>query len=374
MKKNLAFFPWLNITGDIELHSVELKRYERGSLPFGKNTRKQNACDEAFSHYKDRTGEPISFATILKLKFKEADIYLSEDDRNFLREAAQIIAFSGLSERKFFVPGHYWNADNFHFVILEFTDTSKGFTVVLRRRYGQVGRFYSPKLFSETVPAHVNNATECKIDVELANALLKLREEKKKKNSKEWKRFLDVIFFYNLANTDNPSIIPQQEVVMLLWAFQRLLGCEHADWKELVKEFASKISFVGEGLPLGKSKRPLEWYRKKKVLTIREVWIMDFYRLRGEFAHGKTEDEKPPSEPLAWTMDEHLLLASFIFPLLLKVVLNNHGFYALTECDRAYIRAFDELTHDPFGRVKTEDEPESWWWNKVITDKLLGYP
>ena len=116
-KKSLAFFPWLNVPEDIKLCGIELKKYERELLPFGKGTSGQNNCDKILSHYIDNTGNPVSSAVILKLATKRADAYLDGEERNFLFEAAQIITFAGLSAREFFGFGlTYWNADHFYLV------------------------------------------------------------------------------------------------------------------------------------------------------------------------------------------------------------------------------------------------------------------
>ena len=362
-KKSLAFFPWLNVPEDIKLCGIELKKYERGLLPFGKGTSGQNNCDKILSHYIDNTGNPVSSAVILKLATKRADAYLDEEERNFLFEAAQIITFAGLSAREFFGVGlTYWNADHFYLVIHQFTDDPEGVTIATRRRDGQTIRYYSFKTFSERVPPHVNIGTTCEIDVRLANALLNLRE----KESNEWISLWDAIFFFNRANTDSYEIPPQQEVVMILGVFQRLL--EHlleqrAREEELAKKFVSTIGSFG-ALPAEKKQRLLR-YQREKVPTVREAWFRDFYRLRNALAHGKTQS----NAPLAWTIEEHLLLASFIFPLFVKKVLRGWGVYRLTECDEICIEVFDELAIDPFGRIKSNNNIESWRWNKVIAHK-----
>jgi len=277
-------------------------------LPFGKGTTGQKNCDKIFSHYIHKTGRPVSSATILKMETKETDAYLNEKERNFLFEAAQIITFAGLAKREFFDYVNYWNADHFYFVIHQFTDDPEGVTTSTRRRDGQTTTYYSYNIFSERIPAHVNVMATCKIDTDLVNALLRLRKD----HPDKWTRFSDAIFFFNHANTDSFAILPQQEVVMLLGAFQRLVDCRSAKEDELTKKFVFIMGSTG-ALPLMKSTRSLKQYQKR-ASTIREAWIRDFYRLRGDLAHGKTRSGRP----LAWTMDEHLLLASFVFPLIVK--------------------------------------------------------
>jgi hypothetical protein len=67
---------------------------------------------------------------------------------------------------------------------------------------------------------------------------------------------------------------------------------------------------------------------------------------------------------------EHLLFSSFVFPLLVKVVLSDAGLYELQKRDLRELEAFERLVGevDVFARRGPEDEPGSTRWNEVMTD------
>jgi hypothetical protein len=102
-----------------------------------------------------------------------------------------------------------------------------------------------------------------------------------------------------------------------------------------------------------------------KSPTVREVWIRDLFSLRGDLAHGKVG----PEYPSIWSLHEHLLLAAYVFPFVMKVQLERAGFYTLTDRDRDGIEAFEHLAcaENLFARVGDPDE--NWFqWNEVVAN------
>jgi len=82
-------------------------------------------------------------------------------------------------------------------------------------------------------------------------------------------------------------------------------------------------------------------------------------------AHGRIK----PVRPLTWSLHEHLLLGSFIFPLALKVLLSQEGFYNLTADDRDLIDIFEKLlVTELFKSDGHEALADSWPWNQVMED------
>ena len=73
-------------------------------------------------------------------------------------------------------------------------------------------------------------------------------------------------------------------------------------------------------------------------------WIRDAFILRGSFAHGR---KRSSGGWRGWTLDEHLLLASFAFQLILKVVLADRGLYQLTDADETALEALERLAATP---------------------------
>ena len=65
--------------------------------------------------------------------------------------------------------------------------------------------------------------------------------------------------------------------------------------------------------------------------------MREFYRIRGDFAHGKLTTQ----QPMNWKPLEHLVLGAIAFPLVVKSLLQKTGRYALTTDDQVQINMFE---------------------------------
>jgi hypothetical protein len=82
--------------------------------------------------------------------------------------------------------------------------------------------------------------------------------------------------------------------------------------------------------------------------------VRDFFRLRGDHAHGKIA----PQYRSLWTLREHLLLVSFAFPLVVKARLVLEGDYTWTDQDVATVDSFERLVCMKHFEVRDNDEEE----------------
>ena len=80
-----------------------------------------------------------------------------------------------------------------------------------------------------------------------------------------------------------------------------------------------------------------------KYKSVREIWIRDLFRLRGHLAHGKIIKDFT----LGWSINEHLVLGSFIFPLVAKLLLSKRNIYNLSKNDSLYIDVFERFLCQP---------------------------
>jgi hypothetical protein len=69
-------------------------------------------------------------------------------------------------------------------------------------------------------------------------------------------------------------------------------------------------------------------------------WIYEFHKLRSSFVHPQ---EAAASTRWRWSPLEHLLVATFVFPLVAKLLLAGDGLYSLTSADERSLRAIDDL-------------------------------
>jgi len=322
-----------------------------------RNEKAKNVISLILQRYFDKTNQPIKEFTILLLKNKGIVHDYNEDERNLLFSFAEIIAFSGLAARSYFncISG-YSSRDNFIFIIQGFGDGTKGVTVVSRRRDGNQKSYYSGDKFSEKAPYYINIGQNLPLDVNLAKALLSARQSLE---ASRWPYYSDAIFSFNLANTDDDNKMSiQQEIVLLIGAIQRLLEYGGSNKGELSNIFVKYFDSIPK-FNLQESKR---LSCKIKYKSIFEAWINDLYAVRGDFAHGRQKSSKVQ----IWKPHEHLLLGSYLFPLLVKIKLTNKKFYTLTKSDEFDINVFEPLADaDLFAQPKDQLD---WEWGRIRDD------
>ena len=110
--------------------------------------------------------------------------------------------------------------------------------------------------------------------------------------------------------------------------------------------------------------------------SIRYEWMREFYRVRGDFAHGKLKT----MQEMAWQPLEHVVLATIAFPLVIKALLEKAGRYTLTNYDRATVEAFERVSAEDFLNppANGESSMDSWLSRltnearmKLITDSIV---
>jgi hypothetical protein len=85
------------------------------------------------------------------------------------------------------------------------------------------------------------------------------------------------------------------------------------------------------------NRRSNKWTDNRQ--SLRYEWMREFYRIRGDFAHGKLNTR----QSAMWEPLEHLVLATIAFPLLVKSLLSKDNKYTLTNDDGAQINCFEQF-------------------------------
>jgi hypothetical protein len=144
------------------------------------------------------------------------------------------------------------------------------------------------------------------------------------------------------------------------------MTCEGGKEDELAAQFSRIFVPSSEITPDSCARlaagQTLERFRKSR--TVRDIWIRDFFRLRGNMAHGKITSRSPQ----AWLTRAHLLLGSYVFPLLVKTMLQQEKIYRMGENDQFHIDVFEQLACEDLFNSNLQRGDE-YAWNKVIAEK-----
>jgi hypothetical protein len=248
------------------------------------------------------------------------------------------LTFSVLAARKF-VGLRYSNSDSLRLAIQGFTPGGSGTAlIVTRRRDSQTRNIVSKEMVRVDRPHHI---PWCELPQDLDAECLRAIEAAIFQEDERTGRLKDAIEGFVGANTDSPEVSVRTELVDSVGAFSRLFGA----WNEkaTISAFVETLPQNPEpDLSLYGSRATRDPLRKmlSSDLSIREAWLADAYRLRSQYGHGHVDD--PPYRS-AWTLEEHLLLAAYVFPLTVKATLAAQGQYNWTQDDQTHSDAFDAL-------------------------------
>lgn len=320
-----VFFPWAQINeysevGDWQLIPVDVNELKPEEL----------ICQRLFKSYKVNPSLEISGLTIFKHKNKDQFESLNDDEMMDVIAISEIISFASLTEREFFSHHPYTNSSAHAIVLQKFTDKSKFVVIDARRRDGVSSNVIPDEINLVLKPHHVpsNSFT---FDKHLAHSLVECRE------STHWPRFHETIFSYLKANTDDNAVQIHSELMFALGAFERVLNINNGRCDDLAISFRDILAKV-----LREENKSSDGGRDLKKLckydSLREIWIRDFCSCRGDMAHGRRKQ----SYPSIWRAEEHLLLASEILPVLIKIELSKLSLYSMTDEDKRRIYYFDQ--------------------------------
>jgi hypothetical protein len=356
----LVFMPWAVVSkggcvGEFELKPVLLDSKtgnDRDWLP---------ATDEMsriLRAYRTPPDIPLRQATLVRFVDREFASDLTEPEIDRLFTLSEAVAFTGLSGRTFFSYGGYSNRDSYLLIAQRFVPKQGGVSIVQRRRHGRLTIGIPEGLWSTRQEPHVERLEHFDLDYGLATVVLGEMDA-----SAEFDR---AVRSFNEANTDRSVSSEAQELVSTVSAFQQLFGIRKGKTDDTTEEFVRCLEqIVPAGNPSPEKAKVQERMRRGK--SLRAVWMDDLGVLRGNVGHGHA----PTVYPSAWTAQEQLLLAAYIFPLLVKLHLAKVGKRPISEDEEDDLAIFDLLLacENLLGAAEAQDGVAlSHHWNRVIRD------
>jgi hypothetical protein len=355
----LAFFPWLRLRDNFTADGIHFLGYERGRLPFGE-AEAQKAADAVLARYKSPPDGPVKQAVIVAHDLQNPTRELSADEIAGLFELRELITLAALSERPYFQGGafQYCNSHCFSLIVQRYEKVQSGVSITSRRRDGQAHNFWSANTYQMWRPDHVPSPfVGLILDQGLLDALLRAQA------NSIFDRVAEAAAGFNLANTDSPDVSHRVELNLTNGAFERLFDCRSGREDDLAIRFVSCLQPKAELLAAAFSRTTIAAARALRPVSVREMWIRDLFRSRGDFAHGRVR----PGRTAIWPLHEHLLLAAFIFPIAVKSMLAQEGLYVLTHDDLDCIEIFEQLCVTELFNVPSADiAPQEWPWNRVM--------
>jgi hypothetical protein len=349
----LTFMPWKTLSEPLKFGRFSLLPYKLGTNP---------DYDQVLSNFHNSGDKTIESATILYFDGSDPTANLNEEKVGELLEFGEMLALSILSNRRLFSQFDYTNSHSLKSIAQRFKSGSPGVAVNARRRDGETLIGLSGNRAVTKAAYHVQIEDSLEIDTDFCEALVNY-------SSFEDRPILEFIFLFLQANTDSPDVTSHSELVLVCGAIESVLGIKNGSTGDLVKAFCTEMRNAllldSDLVRTEKFDAVSKSKTHQKAADIREAWIKDFYITRGDIAHGR----KHPQYESQWSIQEHMILASEIYPILVKLKLRTAGVYDLKESDYEKMFYFDHrISMATIMKIGEEHHMPVFGWDKAVKD------
>jgi hypothetical protein len=326
------------------------------------------ALSRILSGYLDGDGQVFDNCVVATVAGRGWD--LTRADGPAVMWAASLLFLSSFAASHYFprFGGPYTNSTVFQVTGQGFRgDTPVWITVVARRRDGSsMNGGYRHGEFKVNVPVQVSLRDFAEIDEDFLAAL----DRADAAGSETMKRLRTAMPFVRLANTDDDVMTEHAEAVLMGAAFEQLFG--GFGKYQTGKAFAALLAPFGKQTvadalkvrphiridadPARAAAQP-DWF-------VHQKWLEELYELRNDVIHDGTDQGRN----WGWQLHEHLVMAAFVFPLAVKLLLQQEGHYRLSSADEAQCKAVDQLLAVVDCDSEDEEEADGRAWHKIVTD------
>jgi len=347
--RQIAFMPWLRLRRSFEVAGVTFVPWRTESVTISPEIADaEDTLKTILRGYLDRRGKPIDNCVLATLPDRGWN--LADSDFEAVRSAAALLFLSAWSSNEYYrFPGHYVNASPFRVLRQSFSVPPERLTLVARRRDGSCddgGYRHGEVTFG--VPLQCTLGEPVEIDEDFLSALNTGLFAEKCATLDRLQRALP---FTLLANTDDDLMAADAEVILMGSAFEQLFGIEGSakakayglckEFGDLFKDYGSvtveKARAVRSGIRIDDTNR--ERAAAQPRWWVHQKWMEELYKVRNESVHEGTAHGKT----WGWDPAEHLVMAALAFPLVVKLLLHNEGYYNLSDEDHVRCQAVDML-------------------------------
>ena len=301
--------------------------------------------ERILSGYVDRHGTPCTNCVVATIPGKGWD--LSRDDGPAVMWGASLLFLASWACNDYFprFGGSYVNSTMFRIIGQAYSgDMPVDIAISARRRDGEtLGFGYKHGEVTFNVPVQCSIRETAVFDEDFVAGLSAAVAA----DSAVAGLLRTTLPFVELANTDDDFMTEHAEVILMASAYEQLLRRPANKYKlgqKLAKLFGQFGSVtvadaqkVRAGITIDDSTadraaaQPKWWVHQK--------WLEELYGMRNKVAHEGSDGGRSGG----WTISEHLVMAAYVFPLAVKLLLEREGHYALTDTDRVGCRAVDQL-------------------------------
>ena len=342
--ETIAIFPWLNIKSSISVLDVVFVPFldVSGNIsdPIKPISEKINFVFKSLHTLANDQRKNCTIAFILNKG--ELGWKLANDDFLKVKKAALFLYLATLAKNEYFQQLRaYTNSSYFRYFFQNLpTENSDHVSFEVKRRGGGIlvgGIKASEAVISAPLQCYEEGPS--KIDENLIHALNKANEERKE--------VLNLIFlslnYFSMSHTDDDFMDDLPEITFMASAFEALLKTDQA--YELSKRIGELFAPYGN-IKVGNTlnvrsgiKIDSKYENDQKEWFLHRKWIEEIHNLRSKLIHAEPTNVRE----WGWLRYEHLIMGAFIYPLVVKLILQRETFYTMTHKDETHCLAVDRL-------------------------------
>ena len=325
--QKMALMPWLSLNEEIKTRDVTFRPIILHEQWHPLLQPLASRMEDLLKFFPDRAGGGV-FVTLGN------DWWTPEERLPDLAVTAGHLYLAAFACQKYFsLDDHSVNSAAFEFYGVALTDV---LSFQLRTRLGPYPHFgYTSDMVQFRRPPQTRCPGNLTIQLSFLDALGGISSEDSIRSA---------LSFFLLATRDEQSLNPEQEIILMGAAFERLLGQHTAlkvalALKRLMSNYCSSSTVASLRLG-GRPVRPCEKTEHEEALASSAPhvgWAYEFYQERNGAIHG---DKKGPG---GWKQWEHLIMSGHLFPLLVKLKLESEGQYELDDDDKQRLLSVDWL-------------------------------
>ena len=372
IQRLIFFLPYLRLATGQSIGGVDFLPFRD---PDGRVTPHLEGTERALSRilcsYIDRHGNPYDNCVVATLPGRGWD--LNRTDGPTIFWSASLLFLASWASNQYFprFVDSYTNASSFRIVAQAFTGKEPVYMAVgARRRDGNTwdgGYRHGELHFSTPVQCPLRDPVV--VDAQLLAALNKALANE----SATVRRLRTALPFVQLANTDDDVMTADTEAILMASAFEQLLDGNGNKYKlgkslgRLFRDFGNvTVAFARQTRSDIELASKPEHADAQREWWVHRKWTEELYRLRNKVAH----EGSPGGRTWAWRLDEHLVMAAFVFPLAVKLLLSVEGHYSITGIDQAHCRAIDKLLATTAWDEEPEGDCTGSTWHNVVADAV----
>lgn len=379
----VGILPWVVVSEPITVLGIRLVPFEHDRPLLEIDADRLPEVRRISETFRQIDGQPISVLTLAFPVGGERLGPFQESDRSRFARVRTIIAIATIANREFFSQSYeYVCAAHFNAYGQRFQIGAQYVVLTPRRRDAKMLGTWPTERIRITCPPQIrsielstkfppNPVVRAAID----RGFLDLLERIASKDDELSQRVVASADLYLLGNTDDEVIREREDVVLMEQAMEHLIG------KSKARSFAPEIERILGATTFPAFELSERWKNRElslpyqtdgkapPALSLLGLWAFEFYQLRNALVHGLIVTARS----WCWGFKEHAILASWIYPQLLRRYCGEHLGMPFSDADEEWLEiATRRLDLCPLHVRSDRDTPK---WSEVestVAIEMIG--